>query len=584
MSENNKVELSKDAILEDSAEGGFNAYASSQTDINEGALGFDLENDKQKAETAKKDRVSHNVITPQDSDGGTSVDWYENGQAAAGAMASQYDVDFLNFGTEKELINQYRYLSTIPEVDDAIENIISDAIVSSELESSVRLVLDEVDTIKGVTKKKMLEAHDEILNLLNFSTESYNIFRRWYIDGSISYQMLIDSDNPKAGIKELKYLEATKIKKIKKVIKGVEYIDNRPVDVIKGTEDYFLYDASDEVTNSRSSTMLEFKADSIAYATSGIVGNNGVVLSHLHKAIRVANQLRLLENSLVIYRLSRAPERRIFYVDVGNLPGAKANEYINNIVSKFKNKIKYDATTGNVTDSNDVMSIMEDYFLPRREGGRGTEVTTLPGGENLGQIEDVLYFQKKLFKSLNVPNSRLQDDSSFSLGRSSEISRDEVKFSRFIDRVRKRFTRLFLQLLKTQLILKEIITEDEWYYMKEDIHYDYLHDMYFTELKEIEIIQERLQILSQVDEYVGKYFSKEYIQKKILQFNDEDIEKIDLQIAHEKKTGVYDEDDEFADEEPSDNTPPEAKEEDFVSESSGDELMQKLIESLEKSN
>jgi len=584
MSENNKVELSKDAILEDSAEGGFNAYASSQTDINEGALGFDLENDKQKAETAKKDRVSHNVITPQDSDGGTSVDWYENGQAAAGAMASQYDVDFLNFGTEKELINQYRYLSTIPEVDDAIENIISDAIVSSELESSVRLVLDEVDTIKGVTKKKMLEAHDEILNLLNFSTESYNIFRRWYIDGSISYQMLIDSDNPKAGIKELKYLEATKIKKIKKVIKGVEYIDNRPVDVIKGTEDYFIYDASDEVTNSRSSTMLEFKADSIAYATSGIVGNNGVVLSHLHKAIRVANQLRLLENSLVIYRLSRAPERRIFYVDVGNLPGAKANEYINNIVSKFKNKIKYDATTGNVTDSNDVMSIMEDYFLPRREGGRGTEVTTLPGGENLGQIEDVLYFQKKLFKSLNVPNSRLQDDSSFSLGRSSEISRDEVKFSRFIDRVRKRFTRLFLQLLKTQLILKEIITEDEWYYMKEDIHYDYLHDMYFTELKEIEIIQERLQILSQVDEYVGKYFSKEYIQKKILQFNDEDIEKIDLQIAHEKKTGVYDEDDEFADEEPSDNTPPEAKEEDFVSESSGDELMQKLIESLEKSN
>ena len=584
MSENNKVELSKDAILEDSAEGGFNAYASSQTDINEGALGFDLENDKQKAETAKKDRVSHNVITPQDSDGGTSVDWYENGQAAAGAMASQYDVDFLNFGTEKELINQYRYLSTIPEVDDAIENIISDAIVSSELESSVRLVLDEVDTIKGVTKKKMLEAHDEILNLLNFSTESYNIFRRWYIDGSISYQMLIDSDNPKAGIKELKYLEATKIKKIKKVIKGVEYIDNRPVDVIKGTEDYFLYDASDEVTNSRSSTMLEFKADSIAHATSGIVGNNGVVLSHLHKAIRVANQLRLLENSLVIYRLSRAPERRIFYVDVGNLPGAKANEYINNIVSKFKNKIKYDATTGNVTDSNDVMSIMEDYFLPRREGGRGTEVTTLPGGENLGQIEDVLYFQKKLFKSLNVPNSRLQDDSSFSLGRSSEISRDEVKFSRFIDRVRKRFTRLFLQLLKTQLILKEIITEDEWYYMKEDIHYDYLHDMYFTELKEIEIIQERLQILSQVDEYVGKYFSKEYIQKKILQFNDEDIEKIDLQIAHEKKTGVYDEDDEFADEEPSDNTPPEAKEEDFVSESSGDELMQKLIESLEKSN
>lgn len=492
------------------------------------SIGFELQ--KHKDDDRK---LSHDIIPKKDSDGGTNVDWYNEGYSAAGATSQVYDVDFINFDSERELINQYRFVSTIPEVDEAIENIITESIISDEFKKSIEIILDEVEDIGDSTKDKIAETFDEVYKLLNFSTESYNIFRRWYVDGKLAYQMLIDKNNPKNGIAELRYLDAAKIQKVRKAIKKKEIIDGQPIETISGYKESFIYDLSDESNDQGS--VVEFNTDAICYATSGIIGNNGRVLSHLHKAVRVSNQLRLLENSMVIYRLSRAPERRIFYIDVGNLPTSKANEYVNNISNKFKNKVKYNSSTGNVSNVSDVMSIMEDYYLPRREGGKGTEVTTLPGGSNLGEIEDILYFQKKLFKSLNVPISRLLEDSTFSFGRSSEISRDEVKFNRFIERIRKRFTKLFLELLKTQLLLKEVITKQEWQDIRDDIHFDFLHDTYFSELKDLEILQERLQIFQQISEYTGTYFSREYIKKKILRQSDEEIKEINKQIEDDKK-------------------------------------------------
>ena len=373
---------------------------------------------------------------------------------------------------------------------------------------------------------------------MSFNSYAYDIFRKWYIDGRLPYHIIIDEKNPKHGIRELRYIDPSKLRKIKEVKE--EQDPKTGAKIVVGQEEYFLY--QDQVLNSASQG-LKIHKDSIAYCTSGMLDpQRKRILSYIHKAIKPVNQLRMMEDSLVIYRISRAPERRIFYIDVGNLPKGKAEEYLKNIMNQYRNKLVYDASTGDIKDDRKHMSMLEDFFLPRREGGRGTEISTLPGGENLGQIDDIIYFQKKLYKSLNVPIGRLEQESQFTLGRSTEISRDEVKFKKFIDRLRKRFSDIFMQLLKTQLLLKGIITRDDWADWKENIVFDFIEDNYFSELKEAEILQQRFEMLATLDSYVGRYISHEWIRKTVLRLDDDEIKEMQKQMDAEKKSGDYEDD------------------------------------------
>ena len=391
------------------------------------------------------------------------------------------------------------------------------------------------DKVKSAIKTEF----ENVISLLHFNAYSHDIFRKWYIDGRLPYHVIIDQANPKKGIKELRYIDPTKLRKIKEI--ETEKDPKTGANIIKKSEEYFLFQDSNMAGNDQG---LKISPDSIAYVTSGMLDpSRKRILSHLQKAIKPTNQLRMMEDSLVIYRISRAPERRIFYIDVGNLPKGKAEEYLKNIMGQYRNKLVYDASTGDIKDDRKHMSMLEDFFLPRREGGRGTEISTLPGGENLGQIDDIIYFQKKLYKSLNVPANRLEQESGFNLGRSTEISRDEVKFKKFLDRLRKRFSDLFLQLLRTQCLLKGIVTKDDWSKFKEDIAFDFIEDNYFSELKEAEILRERFEMLSQMDEYVGKYVSNEWIRKTVLRQSDDEIAEIKKQIAAERKSGEIEDED-----------------------------------------
>ena len=391
------------------------------------------------------------------------------------------------------------------------------------------------DKVKSAIKTEF----ENVISLLHFNAYSHDIFRKWYIDGRLPYHVIIDQANPKKGIKELRYIDPTKLRKIKEI--ETEKDPKTGANIIKKSEEYFLFQDSNMAGNDQG---LKISPDSIAYVTSGMLDpSRKRILSHLQKAIKPTNQLRMMEDSLVIYRISRAPERRIFYIDVGNLPKGKAEEYLKNIMGQYRNKLVYDASTGDIKDDRKHMSMLEDFFLPRREGGRGTEISTLPGGENLGQIDDIIYFQKKLYKSLNVPANRLEQESGFNLGRSTEISRDEVKFKKFLDRLRKRFSDLFLQLLKTQCLLKGIVTTDDWKSFKEDIAFDFIEDNYFAELKEAEILRERFEMLGQMDEYVGKYVSNEWIRKTVLRQSDDEIAEIKKQIAAERKSGEIEDED-----------------------------------------
>jgi hypothetical protein len=385
--------------------------------------------------------------------------------------------------------------------------------------------LDQSDKIK----KLITEEFQTVIELLNMNWQGHDIFRRWYIDGRLYFHKIIDEKNPKAGIIELRNVDPIKIRKIREVKEDKDPLTGTKM--IKGVKEYYLYQNN---SMSKSSQGLKISKDAITYVTSGVLDpSRKRVLSYLDKAMKTVNQLRMLEDSLVIYRLSRAPERRIFYIDVGNLPKGKAEEYLRNIMTKYRNKLVYNASTGEMQDDRKHMSMLEDFWLPRREGGRGTEITTLPGGENLGQIDDIVYFQKKLYKSLNVPVNRLEQEAQFSLGRSSEITRDELKFQKFINRLRKRFSMLFMDLLQTQLVLKGIVTEEEWREMKQFINIDYQKDTHFSELKESELLRERLGTLREMDEYVGKYFSAEWLRKNVLMQSEEDIKMIDDQIAAE---------------------------------------------------
>jgi hypothetical protein len=442
--------------------------------------------------------------------------------------------------TEIDLIRRYRDIAQQPECDTAIEDIVNEGIISNEDDVPVQITLDRLPFPEKI-KRKIRKEFMEVLRLLHFEQKGHDVFRRWYVDGRIFFHKIIDTKNPKQGIVELRYIDPTKIKKVRQIKKQK---DNKSgVDMVEGIEEYFLY--NEKGMNSAgmggSGSGMKIAADAITYVPSGSIdGNSGRVLSYLHKAIKPVNQLRMIEDALVIYRISRAPERRIFYIDVGNLPKIKAEQYLKDVMNRYRNKLVYDASTGEIRDDRNHMSMLEDFWLPRREGGRGTEITTLPGGSNLGEIDDIVYFQKKLYKSLNVPISRMDSESGFSLGRSTEITRDELKFTKFVQRIRKKFTPLFTDILKTQLLLKGIIAPDDWPMMQEHLQYDFLQDGHFSELKDAELLENRIQSLESIQSYIGTFFSKEYVLKKVLRMNDAEIDEMRQQIQRETEIDPMD--------------------------------------------
>ena len=467
--------------------------------------------------------------TPQADDGTQTV--------AAGGYFGQYlDME----GTaknEQELIRRYREIALHPECDMAVEDIINEAIVANELKDAVKLDLSTVEYGNGI-KKKIEEEFKEVLRLMNFGTRGHDIFRRWYVDGRIYYHKVIDRESPIKGITELRYIDPRKIKKIREIRK------KRPdgptpygLTVVDEFEEYYIY--NEKGVSNTTSGGIKIASDTIAFCPSGIIDQNkNIVLSYLHKAIKPVNQLRMIEDASVIYRIARAPERRIFKIDVGNLPKAKAEQYLRDVMARYRNKLVYDASTGEIRDDRNYMSMLEDFWLPSREGGRGTQIDTLPGGANLGEIADIEYFRAKLYRSLNVPVSRLESSSGFNLGRSTEITRDELKFTKFVQRLRKKFTELFNDILKTQLVLKGVIAEQEWAMLRDNIQYNFLQDGHFAELKESEMLMERLRLADSMRDYVGKYFSVEFVRKNVLRQTDREIAEIDKQIKKEIDDGI----------------------------------------------
>ena len=466
--------------------------------------------------------------------------------AAGGYYGQYYDIDGTSVESDKELILKYRHAAEQPECDSAIDDIVDEAIVSAEIGASVKLNLDDLNYTDDV-KRKIQNEFDHIIKLLKFNEYGTDFFRRWYIDGKIYFHILVDSDNPKEGIQELRYVDPIHMRKVREISKDTDKLTGAVINEVE--QEYFIYspepysstsNQGSQTSSYSSTTMdagLKVSPDAMVYVTSGIMdASRKKVLSHLHKSIKLVNQLRMMEDALVVYRVARAPERRIFYIDVGNLPKGKAEEYVRNMMSQYRNKIVYDASTGAVRDDRRHQSMMEDFWLPRREGGRGTEITTLPGGQNLGEIEDILFFQKKLYKSLNIPIGRLESDAGFQFGRATEVSREEVKFQKFVNRLRQRFSYVMLDALKTQLILKGIIADEDWNEMSEELSIDYIKDNYFSELKEFEILNERTSVAGNLEALVeAGYYSKEWIRKNILKQTDEEIEQIDKQRADEKK-------------------------------------------------
>lgn len=473
--------------------------------------------------TKKKDKpnIIASVVPPSQEDGASII-------SAASYYGLSVDLDG-GIKNENQLIIKYRETAQYPDCDSAIEDIINEAIVYDSNNPPVEIVLDDVKLSDGI-KTKITEEFKEVLRLLKFYERGHDIFRSWYIDGRIYYNILIEEANKKNGISELRYIDPQKIRKIKSIKKGKTA---NGLDVTTGIEEYYLY--NDKGLTAQTTQGIKMSMDSVAYCSSGLIdANSNTVISYLHKAIKPTNQLKMIEDALVIYRVARAPERRIFYIDVGNLPKIKAEQYVQDIMNKFRNKLVYDANTGELKDSKKNLSMMEDFFMPRREGGKGTEITTLGGAQNLGEISDIEYFQNKLFQSLSVPITRLRPDTSgFSLGQSSTITRDEIKFSKFINRLRIRFSSLFSDVLRIQLVSKGIIRDDEWADLCQVIRYDYNKDNHFEEMKNSELIQNRLNTLQIADPYVGKYFSIEWVRKNILLQSEDDIKDIDSQIKAE---------------------------------------------------
>ena len=477
---------------------------------------------------ADKNKKLKSVVPPQSEDGAGYV------TSSASYYGQYVDIDGNNAKDNYSLIMKYRGVATHPEVDAAIEDIINESIVIDDEADVVSIAVDDIDAADNI-KKQIQEEFKGIVSMLNFNELGHDIFKRWYTDGRVFHHLVVPDGNEKGGIQEIRFIDSLKMRKVKEIKKEKDPVTK--ADVVKEIKEYYIYQEKPGV--SAQNNAVKFHVDSISYVTSGLLDETRKrVVSHLHKAIKPINQLRMMEDSLVIYRLARAPERRIFYIDVGNLPKGKAEEYMKNIMTKFKNKLVYDANTGELKDDRKHMSMLEDFWLPRREGGRGTEVSALPGGENLGQIDDIVYFQKRVYRALNVPINRLEQEAQFSLGRSTEISRDEVKFQKFIDRLRTRFSSLFLDILKKQLILKKVITEADWDQWKETIKIEYARDNYFSELKESELFKERIQTLDMVSQYVGEYFTKDWVMKNILKLKEEDIKDLDQEVDDENQDEV----------------------------------------------
>ena len=481
---------------------------------------------KRREEELKKSAPS--PVAPTNEDGATSF-------IAGGYHGTYVDLDG-NFKTEYDMVVKYRMMAMHPEVDSAIEDIIQEAIVTDQNDSPVQIDLANLDVSDSV-KEMIRTEFDYIKNLIGFDTKAHEMFRRWYIDGRLYYHKVIDLKRPQDGILELRYVDPQKIKKVRQINKIPKTADQfQSLDYGK-VDEYFIYNPKG-LRNTSANSGIKIAKDAITYVTSGILDTNkNIVLSYLHKAIKVLNQLMMIEDSLVIYRISRAPERRIFYIDVGNLPKVKAEQYLREVMSRYRNKLVYDANTGEIRDDRKYMSMLEDFWLPRREGGRGTEITTLPGGQNLGELTDIQYFQTKLYKALNVPAGRLESGQAFNIGRSSEIMRDELKFTKFVGKLRKKFSEMFQDILKTQLILKGVITPEDWDDMKEHIQYDYLYDNHFTELKNIEMLNEKINLITAMEPFMGRYFSTEYVRTNILGQSEVEKRELDDQMEDDISSG-----------------------------------------------
>jgi hypothetical protein len=475
-------------------------------------------------EIKRKDQESKvmSVVAPNADDGASMI--------STGASYYGYALNMDTIaGNENDLIKRYREIAQIPEVDSAIEDIINEAIVSDDDSPAVQLNLDELKVSEKV-KKRIIEEFDNVLNVFKFDKRGHDFFRSWYVDGRIYFQVLVDEKNVADGIQELRFVDPIKIKKVKELVKQKD--PQTGVEVVKEVKEYFVYNEKG-ITNTTNQG-VRLSKDSVLYCPSGVTDyTQNLVLGHLHKAIKVSNQLKMVEDAVVIYRLARAPERRVFYIDVGNLPKIKAEQYIRDIMNKYRNKLTYDVNTGEMKDDRKHLSMLEDFWMPRREGGKGTEITTLQGGQNLGQIEDVEYFKGKLYQALNVPVSRLQPQQGFSLGRSSEITREEIKFAKFILRLRQKFGDVLSEALRIQLILKKVITPEEWDDLVLNIRFEFMKDNYFSELKENEILTQRVQMAQLMEPYVGKYYSMQYVRRNILKQNDKEIDEIDKEIKEE---------------------------------------------------
>jgi hypothetical protein len=473
---------------------------------------------------------TQSFMTPTTDDGAATVQ-------GGGYFGTYLEMD-ATAKSEAELITRYREASMYADCSTAIDEIVTEAIAAVDDEQAVQINLDALDLPDNI-RKAIQEQFAQVVKLLGFNIKGFDIFRRWYVDGRIYYQKIIDEKNPKRGILELRQIDPRKIRKVRELKKDKD--PKTGVDLIKSIEEFFIYNEKGINYQPNYSTAatganqgLKISLDSISYVPSGLNDSEkNVVLSYLHKAIKPVNQLKMMEDALVIYRLSRAPERRIFYIDVGNLPKLKAEQYLKDIMARYRNKIVYDSATGEIRDDRKFMSMLEDFWLPRREGGRGTEITTLPGGENLGQIDDIHYFQNKLYQALNVPLSRMQPQTGVSFGRATEITRDELKFAKFVGRLRKKFSQLFNDILKTQLILTGVITEQDWLEFKELIQYKFAQDQYFEEIKDAENLRNRIDLLNQMQPFVGTYFSKEYIMRSVLRMTEDEIEVMEKQIASE---------------------------------------------------
>tara|TARA_B100002003_G_scaffold9955_1_gene8571 strand:+ start:457 stop:2010 length:1554 start_codon:yes stop_codon:yes gene_type:complete len=489
-------------------------------------LGFEITRKDNDLEKPGKAKQAFTIPSPDD--GTTTI--------SAGGYFGQYLDMEVTAKNDFDLIRRYREIAQHPECDMAVEDIINEVIVSNERDAAVSLSLDKLAVSENI-KDKIRTEFDEVLRLLNFEEKGHDIFKRWYVDGRIYFHKVIDPNSPRKGLTELRYIDPRKMRKVREIKKSRD-LKGKGIEVVEQTAEWFVYNERG-IQAGNDNAGVKIAADSITFVTSGVVDQTrNMVMGHLHKAIKPTNQLRMIEDAVVIYRIVRAPERRIFYVDVGNLPKIKAEAYLRDVMARYRNKLVYDASTGEIRDDRKHMSMLEDFWLPRREGAKGTEVSTLPGGQNLGEISDVQYFQKKLYKALNVPISRMESEAGFNLGKAAEITRDELKFTKFVQRLRKRFTLVFTDILKTQLVLKGVITIEDWQIIRPHIQYDYLKDGYFAELKEAEILRERLSLAQEVNPYVGKYYSITYIRKNVLRQSDEDIIEIDNQIADEIKSGI----------------------------------------------